>query len=297
MQPRFSVPTELEPFRRTLNAGGVQLHIYDSGQGLSPTFVLVHGLGDEADSWRKVFPLLMAQGRVVALDLPGFGRSAHPRRAYTLDFYAQTIEALIQTLNLKQPVLVGNSLGAGISLRIATRNPDLLGRLVLVDGPPIKARISKPQLMFLTPFVGERIYNSLRQSQDAAYATLRPYYFKLENLPAQDRAFLRERVWDRVWSDDQRRAFFSTYRWLAWEGLKGHPNPAKLAQIKVPTQIIWGDHDHIIPLESAKALQSLIPGSKLSLIKDCGHLPQQEQPQEFVRVLLGGQYKAAEIHP
>jgi pimeloyl-ACP methyl ester carboxylesterase len=286
MKPKFIVPAELEPYAASVNAGGVRLHIYDSGQGHS-TFVLVHGLGDEADSWRKVFPLLMKQGRVVAPDLPGFGRSDHPRRAYTLDFYAQTLEALIQSLNLNKPVLVGNSLGAAISLRLAARSPNLLGRLVLVDGPPLKAKLSKPQLMFLTPFVGERIYNSLRSSGDAAYATLRPYYHNLDQLPAQDQAFLRERVWDRVWSDDQRRAFFSTYRWLALEGLKGHPNPAKLSQIKIPTQIIWGDHDYIIPLESGKTLQGWIAGSRLSVIKDCGHLPQQEQPEELVGLLYG----------
>jgi pimeloyl-ACP methyl ester carboxylesterase len=288
MSPKFTVPAELKPYARTINAGGVRLHFYDSGQSPGPTFVLVHGLGDEADSWRKVFPLLAARGRVIAPDLPGFGRSGHPRRAYTLDFYAGTVEALIRVLNIKGPVLVGNSLGAGIVLRVAVRNPNLASRLVLVDGPGAKAKISKGQLMMLTPLMGERIYTGLRASQDAAYATLRPYYFKLDNLPAEDRAFLRERVWDRVWSDDQRRAFFSTYRWLAWEGLKGHPSAVKLAQLKVSTQIIWGDHDHVIGLDSARALAAWIPDSTLAVIKDCGHLPQQEQPEALVRLMLAG---------
>jgi pimeloyl-ACP methyl ester carboxylesterase len=164
----------------------------------------------------------------------------------------------------------------------------LLNCLVLLDGPPVRSKLGRVQRMFLVPFMGERIYNSLRRSQDAAYATLQPYYYRLDQMPQEDQHFLRERVWARVWSDDQRRAFFSTFRWLAWEGLKGHPDPAILEQIKIPTLVIWGDHDHIVPLESGKTLQGWIPGAKLSVIKDCGHLPQQEQPQELVRLILEG---------
>lgn len=289
MRLEFTVPPALKPYQRTLSAGGVKLHLYDSGISASKTaLVLLHGLGDEADSWCKVFPLLSGHGRVIAPDLPGFGRSDHPRRAYTLNFYADTIIGLIEALKLPQVVLVGNSMGAALSLRVATRRPDLVGRLVLVDGPPIRARINQAQLMFLIPGQGERIYNSLRASQDAAYATLEPYYANLGALPPEDRAFLRERVWARVWSDDQRRAFFSTFRWLALEGLLGNPSPAKLRSLSVPTQIIWGDQDHIVPLESGKTLAQWIPGARLQVIPDCGHLPQQEKPEALARLILEG---------
>jgi len=287
MKLEFSIPDFLKPYTRTINAAGVRLHLYDSGEGMGQTFVLLHGLGDEADSWRKLFPLLASRGRVLAPDLPGFGRSDHPRRAYTLDFYAQTVEAMLQALHIPKAVLVGSSMGAAVALRMVVRKPDLPSRLVLLDGPPVRVRINRAQLMFLLPLLGERIYNSLRGSQDAAYATLQPYYYRLGGLPIEDQHFLRERVWARVWSDDQRRAFFSTFRWLAWEGLKGHPNPSILTQIKIPTLVIWGDHDHIVPLESGKTLQAWIPGARLWVIKDCGHLPQQEQPEELVRLILG----------
>ncbi|MBF6593812.1 MAG: alpha/beta hydrolase [Thermaceae bacterium] len=288
MKPEFTVPAELKPYARKLNAGGVGLHIYDCGPvGSKPPLVLLHGLGDEADSWRKVFPLLAGYRRVIAPDLPGFGRSDHPRRAYTLNFFAQTIQTLLSMLKVSKAVLVGSSMGAAVVLRVAQRQPGLLSGMVLLDGPPVRGKVNAAQLRFLTPGVGERIYTGLRASQDAAYATLGPYYFNLKALPAADQAFLRERVWARVWSDDQRRAFFSTFRWLAWEGLLGQPNPTALASLALPAQIIWGDHDHIAGLESGKLLASWIPGAKLQVIPNCGHLPQQEQPQELVRLLAG----------
>lgn len=288
MKPKFTVPDHLKPYQRRVNANGVGLHLYDSGVGQDqdPTFLLIHGLGDEADSWRKVFPLLMGRGRVVALDLPGFGRSDHPRRAYTLNFFADTVAALLEGLNIPQAVLVGSSMGAAVALRVALRRADLAERLVLVDGPPVRGRLSKIQLMFLIPGQGEKLYNSFRTSQEAAYESLRPYYANLEALSPEDRQFLWERVWDRVWSDDQRRAYFSTFRWLALEGLLGQPSPAHLGQVKAPTRVVWGEQDAVISLEAARTLQAWIPGAKLHLIPGCGHLPQQEKPLELARIIL-----------
>lgn len=290
MKPEFTVPAELQPYARKVRANGLTLHLYDSGLqgpgGDGPPFVLLHGLGDEADTWRKLFPLLMGQRRTLAPDLPGFGRSDHPHRAYTLNFFAETVVAMLTALQIPQAVLVGNSMGAAVVLRVALSHPELPRRLVLVDGPPVGGKINAAQLRFLTPGVGERMYTALRASQDAAYATLEPYYAHLAALPPEDRAFLRERVWARVWSDDQKRAFFSTFRWLAWEGLWGRPRPAELARLALPTEIIWGQQDQIAPLESGQRLAGWIPGARLHLLPNCGHLPQQEQPAELARLLL-----------
>ncbi|MDW8425671.1 MAG: alpha/beta hydrolase, partial [Meiothermus sp.] len=288
MKPKFTVPDHLKPYQRRVTANGVGLHLYDSGAAPSqdPPFVLIHGLGDEADSWQKVFPLLAGRGRVVALDLPGFGRSDHPKRAYTLPFFADTVVALLEQLKVPQAVLVGSSFGAGVALRVALRRADLVARLVLVGGPPVRSKLGRLQMMFLIPGQGERIYNSFRVSQEAAYESLRPYYGNLDALPPEDRQFLRERVWDRVWSDDQRRAYFSTFRWLALEGLLGRPSPSQLGQLRTPTLIVWGEQDRVIPAEAGRTLQRWIPGAKLQIIPGCGHLPQQEKPLELVRLIL-----------
>lgn len=287
MIPLFTVPKNLEPFVRTVQAGKVKLHVYDTAQPQNRTFLLIHGLGDEADSWRKVFEPLSGFGRVIAPDLPGFGRSDKPKRAYQLEFYANTMAALLQSLNVSNAVLVGNSMGAAVAVRLALRRPDLVERLVVVDGPPVRGKLNKAQMMFAIPGQGERIYKGFRASQDAAYDSLRPYYGDLASLPEADQTFLRERVWDRVWSDDQCRAYLSTFRWMLVEGLQGHPKHSDLNTLRMPTHIIWGDTDRAIPLEAAQLLQGWMPQSQLSIIANCGHLPQQEKPAELVRLIVG----------
>ncbi|RIH83886.1 2-hydroxy-6-oxononadienedioate/2-hydroxy-6-oxononatrienedioate hydrolase [Meiothermus luteus] len=287
MKPKFSVPETLKPYLRRTQANGVDIFLYDSGPALAeePPFLLIHGLGDDADSWRRVFPLLMRRGRVIAPDLPGFGRSGHPRRAYTLGFFAKTLTALLERLELSQAVLVGSSMGGAVALRMTLRWPERVARLVLVGGPPMGGRPSKLQLLFLIPGQGERLYNRLRASQEAAYESLRPYYANLEALPAEERAFLRERVWDRVWSDEQRRAFFSAFRWMALERL-WTPSAAQLASLDKPTQVVWGEQDGIIPAEAGQRLARLIPGARFQVIPGAGHLPHQERPEELAQLVL-----------
>jgi pimeloyl-ACP methyl ester carboxylesterase len=283
----FRIPEQLEPYRRTVSAAGLRLHTYDSSTGVGPPLVLIHGLGDEADTWRHVFLPLAERRRVIALDLPGFGRSDRPRHAYTLAFFAQTIVALLKTLAIERAVLVGSSMGAAVALRLALARPGLVDRLALLDGslPLDTSRPSSRLALMLAPGVGEAIYTRLRRSQDEAYATLQPYYADLDSLPAEDRAFLRERVWARVWSNGQRRAFFSTLRWLAVDGTRAAEFRERLTRLTVPAQLIWGEADAIVPRAVGDALAALLPLARLDLIPGCGHLPQQERPAELIGLL------------
>lgn len=291
MKPPFKMPPALEPHRREVQVGSLRLFLYDAApQNPAPVFLL-HGLGDEADSWQRLIPRLTPHRRVIAPDLPGFGRSDRPHRAYTLRFFTQSVGGLLEALfpqGNSRVTLVGSSLGAAIALRFALEHPERVERLFLLDGPLIKGRLNPRLLLFLLPVLGERLYNSFRRDQELAYASLRPYYHDLEALPSELRAFLRERVWERVWSDEQRRAYFSTYRWLVWQALWGLFKPEELRSLKLPVSIVWGEQDHIAPTDSARALAEAIPGSRLVMLKDCGHLPQQEKPEELARLLLEG---------
>lgn len=288
MKPQFRVPPALEPHRREVRAGGLKLHVYDASAHAPSPVLLLHGLGDEADSWQRLIPLLAPHRRVIAPDLPGFGRSDHPRRAYTLAFFTQAVRGLLDALLPQEArvTLVGNSLGAAIALRFALDHPGRAERLFLLDGPAMQGRLNPRLMLFLLPVLGERTYNGFRRDQDLAYASLRPYYHDLEALPPELRGFLRERVWERVWSDDQRRAYFSTFRWLVWKSLWGLFKPGELAGLRLPTTIVWGRQDHVAPAGSAQALAQAIPTSRLVLLDNCGHLPQQEKPEELARLLL-----------
>lgn len=280
----FTIPSHLQSYVRRVQSGTLSLHCYDAGSSDIP-MLLIHGLGDEADTWQHVIPALAQKQRVIALDLPGFGRSDQPRLAYTLVFYARAVLGLLDSLGIGSAKLVGSSMGAAVAQRLALARPERVASLTLVDGslpitsgpPPIAL------LPFLMPGVGELAYTSLRKSQDQAYATLRPYYADLDALSDAQRAFLRERVWARVWSDGQRRAFLSSLRWMSIErALRGSEYVRRLSQLATPTQLIWGAQDLVQPAHLADAMAAVLPNARITIIEHCGHLPQQERPDQFV---------------
>jgi pimeloyl-ACP methyl ester carboxylesterase len=280
----MAAPPSLAPLARELRGPSLRLYYYEAGDGPQLPLLLLHGLGDDADSWRRVLPALAARRRVLAPDLPGFGRSDKPRRAYTSAFFARVIAGMLDALGVERVALIGSSLGAGVAQRLALLQPGRVGQLVLIDGG-LRTRATlppRPLWPFLTPLLGERAYASLRASQDAAYATLAPYYASLEGLPAEDRAFLRERVWD----DGQRGAFLSALRCLSLERVLLAPVfRRRLARLAVPTALIWGDRDRIVDRAEGEALAALLPAAAFHLIGDCGHLPQQERPAQLLALL------------
>ncbi len=281
-------PAQLAPFARRVAVGDGELHYYDAGSGAEPPLVLVHGLGDEADTWRHVIPRLAERRRVIALDLPGFGRSDALPGGASLTALARALAGLLAALGIARATLVGSSLGAGVVQRLALARPDLADRLVLVGGalPAQRGLPRGPLLLFLLPGLGELAYTGLRRSQDQAFATLRPYYHDFDALPPEDHAFLRERVWARVWSDKQRGAFLSVLRWLALDqAARADRYRDLILRSTVPTTLVWGDHDAIVPPAVGQLLAAALPSASLHIIPRCGHLPQQERPAELVEIL------------
>ena len=291
-------PPELAPYARDLELGGLRLHYYDAGAGALPPLVLVHGLGDEADTWRFVIGPLAERRRVIAPDLPGFGRSGVAGQGHTITFFARMLAALLERLGVSRAVLVGSSMGAAVVQRLALARPALVERLVLVGGGlPVRslagegagepgARPSTRTLLFLVPGLGELVYTSLRRSQDELFEGLRPYYYDFDGLPDEQRAFLRQRVWARVWSARQRRGFLSALRWLAVEqAARAASYRALLGRAPVPTRLVWGEHDRIVPPAVGRRLAAALGGAPLHVIPKCGHLPQQECPEELIAAI------------
>jgi pimeloyl-ACP methyl ester carboxylesterase len=285
----FDLPAHLQATARTIVIDGIRLHCYDAGApSADPPIILIHGLGDEADTWRHLILPLAESRRVVALDLPGFGRSDHPYVAYTLAFYAKIIAKLIGALEVKRAILVGSSMGAAIAQRLALVQPELVEQLILVAGgvPIARSLPTGPIWLFLIPGVGELIYTSLRRSSDGGYSTLEPYYYRLAELPEADRTFLAKRVRDRVSSNGQRRAFLSALRWGAIERAFRTDQLRRLViQQSTPTHLIWGEHDQIVPVALAHALAALLPNGRVTIMPACGHLPQQERPEELLELI------------
>jgi len=257
--------------------------------GITPVLALIHGLGDEADSWRHLVPLLNSAGyRVLALDLPGFGRSVAPGRI-SLKNHATAVLRLLDAVRIKpdSPVfLVGNSLGALVAETAAFKKPGLVKGLILLDGS-IPGGPTKVGLLALAKLLFSRKwYRAYRVNPEGAWASLYLYYADLDNMPGADKDFLRERVMARVNSSSQERAFFATQRSLIWAFGAGFPGYAKKIRLfKGKILLLWGEKDRIMPISTAEPFKTLRNDIEFRIIPGAGHLPQQEKPADTAKFI------------
>jgi pimeloyl-ACP methyl ester carboxylesterase len=282
----------LAPLGRLVETGRrrQRVFVFDSGSPRrgAPCLVLVHGLGDEADTWRHLLPLLGRGNRVIALDLPGFGRSPSVGRT-NLMRCARNVLSLVRDCAAQPSILVGSSVGAVIAQMAAFQDPETVRALVCIDGglPQAPATLTA-MLPMILPFSGERIYTAFRSDHDAAYASLVPYYANFEALPRADRDFLRRRVIDRVESDTQRRAYFSLLRsFVLWDTLRPGWFRRRAGAFTKPLLLAWGSDDRIIPRAAMDVIAAAVPHAQRRLIAGAGHLPQQERPAELAELIEG----------
>jgi pimeloyl-ACP methyl ester carboxylesterase len=276
----------LETLGRSVHLPGLDLDLFffETGNPENLAIIMVHGLGDEADTWRYQIKPLGEKYHVIAIDLPGFGRSDHTRRAYKPDFMMDSILELMDVLGIEKAILMGSSLGGILSQGIAVNHTNRLSGLILVDGAllqPQKMGDLSLRLMQI-PLLGEFLYTKLRRDPDAAYETLNAVYHDLEELKKEDQKFLYQRVNERVWSNGQRRAYFSTLRNLMpWVKKAQNFLPDQLKTIPFPTLVIRGEFDQLFSAENAKAIRQAQPNVEVATIAGRGHLPQQENPEIF----------------
>jgi len=284
----------LVPFGKTLPLSGGELFYYDNNAADKPAIVLLHGLGDEADTWRHIFPLLSDAGyRVIAPDLPGFGRSNWKGRISVRGHCNAVIHLLTVTgaASANQPAaLAGSSLGAGIAEMTACRRPDLVKSLILIDGCLPFARRDKGFFLLGMPFIGTSWYRSFRSNHEAAWKSLYPYYGDLDGMSAADKDFLRERVIDRVESSNQERGYFATLRSMNTFPFFGERNLVrKIKTFSGKIAILWGEKDNVFPPKKAAIFRKLRPEADFTFINGAGHLPHQEKPDatasEIIRFL------------
>ncbi|BCX03141.1 MAG: alpha/beta hydrolase [Candidatus Roseilinea sp.] len=282
---------QLAPYARTLALQplGVSVHYFEAGARGTPAIILIHGLQDEADTWRHVFDPLAQTHRVIALDLPGFGRSDKARRRYGVPFYAQVVLGLMDALKIGYATLIGNSLGGMIAETIALTHPPRVSRLVLVGGTihiverPATAPSNLMQFLCL-PANDRRYFEALRRSPQAAYDSLRPYYADLDKLPPTDRDFLFQRVNERVWDEAQRLAALSVQMNLPiFLAFQGRALIRRIPASPVPTTVIWGAEDRILPMSNGIARTALQRDARFICVEGAGHLPHQEKPEDFLR--------------
>lgn len=260
---------------------GVSLRYVSVGQG--PPVVLVHGLAGNLNFWGRNLEPLGRSFSVYALDLPGHGGSGHAPE-YTLPYAARLIFRFLDHLKVPMASLVGSSLGGLIALETAHTYPDRVERLVLVDSAGFGRSVPWSLRLLTVPGLGEAL---ARPTALATHLSMR------QTLYHPGRATVAT-LWSDAYPPWRARTLVSILRYgvdlwglkpcALWDGRRG--------QLRQPTLIVWGAQDRVFPVKHAYRAQGLLPGSRLLVIPECGHLPQWERPEAFnqavVEFLKGG---------
>jgi pimeloyl-ACP methyl ester carboxylesterase len=253
---------------------GLELHYTTAGRG--PVTLLVHGLGGFAESWRYTAAALSAHSTVIAVDLPGFGQSAKPRRAYTLDFFAQALDGLLRFLAVERVRLIGHSLGGAIALSFALAHPRRVERLALL-GATVPGFPLDPSVLYrvmLLPGIGELMATCVTPAVCAA--ALRRCLFAPD---PEEIDFLVQHQYAARTTREGRAAYLGTLRGVRDDFTKRAPAyRAALAEWDRPTLVIHGLQDRVVPLRHAEAAARGIGHTQARWLDRCGHFPQIEHP-------------------
>jgi pimeloyl-ACP methyl ester carboxylesterase len=274
--------------RGGLKAEQVELHghpVTYRRMGEGPVLVLVHGITSSSRTWNAVLPELAKQHTVIAPDLLGHGGSAKPRGDYSLGAHASGIRDLLAVLGVSRATLVGHSLGGGIAMQFAYQFPERLERLVLVDSGGLGNEVSVwlraatlPGAEYVLPLLfgqparttGFALGRVLGRLGVKASANVRGIAEGLESLG----------------DGDARRAFVHTARSVIDPaGQRVDARDRLYLSEGVPTLLIWGECDPIIPVEHGRKAHELMPDSRLEVFPDAGHFPFNDDPERFAAVL------------
>jgi len=272
------------------------LHLAEWGSGPA-RMVLVHGLGGSHLNWMRVAPQLTRYGRVLAVDLPGFGLTPVGGRPTTVPGYAALLDRVIDRSCSEPVVLVGNSMGGLIVLVEAARHPERVAGLVLVDavlptpwGQRRPALVSLAFATYLLPGLGRRLLRHARDRlsvEDLVEGALRLCAERPESIPADvvDAHVALERRRGRLAEND------TAYVLAAHSIIRALVNRVGLRRlarrVRVPTLVIHGERDRLVRVGAARRAQRRNPGWALEVLDGVGHIPMLEAPHRFLEILDG----------
>jgi pimeloyl-ACP methyl ester carboxylesterase len=257
------------------------------GGGDGSVVLLVHGMAGSSSMWKPSVPHLDPSITWVAPDLPGHGRSAKPRADYSLGAQASFLRDLLVALGHERVTVVGQSLGGGIALQFAYQYPERCERLVLVcagglgqEVMPLLRGLTLPGVEYLLPLVFQPAYAEVVNRFAGLLGRV---------------GFTPKPVTSETWRSytslidpRTRQAFLHTLRAVVdHKGQRVSAQDRLYLASAIPTLIVWGDRDPIIPVSHAHRTHELIPGSRLEIFDGAGHYPHCEDPQRFASILGG----------
>lgn len=257
------------------------LHAVERGAG--DPLLLVHGFGASVYSWRFLVDELAKTHRVIAIDLKGFGDSPKPLDdAYTLRDQVALVTAFIRERDLRNLTLVGHSYGGGVSLLAAlelqAHREDRLARLVLIDNVAYPQEFPFFIRALRTPLLGPLGAWILPATLQARKVLELCYHDPRRITDEQVEAYAAP-----LRTSSGRHALIETARRVLPPDMDRVTSDYK--QLAAPTLLLWGRHDRVVPLEVGQRLHSELPNSRLAIIEDAGHIPQEETPAETLAEL------------
>src|SRR5947207_9559721 len=242
----------------TANLGGVPMHYYCAGRRGTPV-ILIHGLGNSAEVWASLMPLLSKEYLVYAPDMPGFGKTPLAPEGTNVATHVLYLERFLNALGYPRVTLVGNSLGGWIATRFAVEHPERVNRLYLLNGAGLRRENLR------SPYAEDRIAARRSLEHMLGYSLPVPKF-----------------VLDALVRNSQTPAYAGFIRgYDPREELD-----TVLADAQVPTTIIWGERDNLLPLICAHDFHKGITNSELVLLPRVGHMPQIQAPVKVAHIIM-----------
>lgn len=270
---------------RDITLHGHRVTYRTAGEG--PPLVLLHGITSSSETWAPVFDRFARRYRVIAPDMLGHGESAKPRGDYSPGAYASGVRDLLAALGHDHVTVVGHSMGGGVAMQFAYMFPERCQRLVLVSsggfGREVTALLraaALPGSEFVLPFVCNR--GLLRMGSGIARL--------VDRLPVAVPPTVSElgRSYASLTDARARAAFVHTLRSVVdAHGQRIDASDRLYLAGELPTLIVWGERDGIIPVEHAYTAHELMPGSELEVLERSGHFPHHDEPVRFVDAVHG----------
>jgi pimeloyl-ACP methyl ester carboxylesterase len=266
-----------------LELHGDRVAYQDAGSG-DEALLLIHGMAGSSETWRAVIPQLSKKYRVVAPDLLGHGLSAKPRSDYSLGAFAVLLRDLLDELGVSRATVIGQSLGGGVAMQFAYQHPDYCQRLVLISsgglGPDVGwtlRLLSAPGAELILPVIAPppvvNAGNKLRS------------WFSSSGIQSPRGAEMWS-AYSSLADSKTRQAFLKTLRSVVdYRGQSVSALNRLHLTSDLPTLVIWGDQDRIIPIEHGYAVRDARPGCRLEVLADVGHFPHVERPTEVAELI------------
>ncbi|ORW28824.1 hypothetical protein AWB91_02045 [Mycobacterium paraense] len=255
--------------------------------GSGPALLLIHGVGDNSKSWDTVHAKLAQRFTVIAPDLLGHGESDKPHADYSLPAFANGMRDLLAVLGIDRVTVVGHSFGGGVAMQFAYQYPQLVERIVLVSAGGVAKDVSLALRLAAMPLGAEAlgvlrapgVMPTIRRVGRAVQSALGSTRFGRDAAEVVD---LLEGFLDR----DGLAAFARTLRSVVdARGQYVTMLDRSYLVESVPVQIVWGEDDLIIPVEHAHTAHAAMPGSRMEIFEDSGHMPFHDHPDRFVEVV------------